>query len=83
LIVAFLNSSNNAVLVNNCQNLQNLTVTLNVTEDLVTLGNTRFSLQLNCYPQIGSKAPNFTPETGDSSLTWFQYVVIVENSQVT
>jgi hypothetical protein len=38
--VSSLGSSNNAILVNNCQNLENLHVTLLVTEDLVTLGNT-------------------------------------------
>jgi hypothetical protein len=81
--VSCLGSGNNAVLVNSCQNLQNLQVTLAVSEDLVTLGNTGFSLQLNCYPQIGSKSPNATPQTGDSSLTWFQYVLFVTNNQVT
>jgi len=75
-------SSNNSILVNGCQNLQDLTVTLRVTQDLITLGNTGFSLQLNSYPQIGSKAQG-TPQTGDSTLTWFQYILIVANNQVT
>ena len=48
-----LSSGNNAVLIDNCQNLQNLAVTLHVTEDLVTVADTGFSLQLNCYPQPG------------------------------
>jgi hypothetical protein len=83
VLAAGLGSSNNAILVDNCQNLHNLTLTMTVTEDLVTLGDTGFSLQLNCYPQIGSKSPNATPQTGDSTLTWFQYIVIVANNQVT
>jgi hypothetical protein len=76
------NGSINTVLVSNCKNLFNLSVTLQVTQDLVTLANTGFSLQLNCYPQITSKAQG-TPETGDSTLTWFQYILIVANNQVT
>jgi hypothetical protein len=76
-------STNNVVFVDNCKSLHNLGVTLEVTEDLVTLGNTGFSLQLNCYPQIASKSPNATPQTGDGSLTWFQYVLYVTNNQVT
>jgi len=46
-----LSSSKNAVLFDNCQSLQNLTVTFHVTQDLVTSGNNGFSLQLNSYPQ--------------------------------
>jgi hypothetical protein len=79
-----LGSGNNAVLVDNCQDLQNLTVTLIVAEEaLVTCGDTGFSLQLNCYPQIGSISPNATPQTGPGTLTWFQYVLIVANNQAT
>jgi hypothetical protein len=80
--MAFLSGFNNANLIDNCQNLFNLTVQLQVTEDLVTLGDTGFSLQLNCYPQIGSTTPNSTPQTGGGSLTWFQYVLIVANNQI-
>jgi hypothetical protein len=79
----FLSSSNNAILVDNCQNLQNLTITLEVTEDLVTVGDTGFSLQLNTYPQTTSKTLNFTPQTGDNTMTWIQYVLYVQNNQVT
>lgn len=68
--MSFLSSSNNAIMVDNCQNLQNLTVTLNVTQDMVTLGNTGFSVQLNCYPQPGSVAQGQT-------LNWFQYIIYV------
>jgi hypothetical protein len=71
------------VLVDNCQNLDNLTLTLNVNEDLVILGNTGFSRQLNCFPQTNSKSPNATPRTDDSTLTWFQYALVVANNQVT
>jgi hypothetical protein len=77
----FWSNNNNAVLIDNCTSLQNLTVRLVVTRDLITLGNQGFSLQLNSYPQPGSKAQG-TPQTGDSSLTWFQYVLIVVNNQV-
>jgi hypothetical protein len=52
--MAFLAGANNAVLIDNCQNLSNLTVQLQVTEDLITLEDTGFSVQLNCYPQIGA-----------------------------
>lgn len=63
----------NAVLVNNCQNLQNLTVTLQVTQDLITLGDTGFSLQLNCYPPPGVTSVGLT-------LNWIQYTLYVSNN---
>jgi len=72
-----LSSSNNAILVSKCQNLQNLTVSLQVTQDLITLGNNGFSLQLNCYPQTN---PQSTYR--DKPLNWFQYVIAVENNSV-
>lgn len=80
--MAFFSGANNVVFVNNCQNLQNLTITLLVTEDLVTVDSGGFSLQLNCYPQPGlipqgQQLPE--QEVGDLSLTWFQYLVIVQN----
>jgi hypothetical protein len=72
--MGFLSSNNNANLVDNCQNLQNLTVTLDVTEDLVTLGNTGFSLQVNSYPQPASQSQGQT-------LNWFQYIIyVLQNS---
>ena len=46
--MAFLAGANNAVLINNCQNLSNVTVQVQVTEDLITLEDTGFSVQLNC-----------------------------------
>ena len=77
----FLAGANNAVLINNCQSLSNLTVQLQVTEDLITLEDTGFSVQLNCYPQIGAITPNSTQGTtfpGEvvGQLEWFQYVLI-------
>jgi|GEM_PF-6465904 len=71
--MGFQSSNNNAVLVSNCQNLQNLTVTLQVTQDLVTLANSGFSLQLNCYPQTTSVSQGQT-------LNWFQYIIVVANN---
>jgi hypothetical protein len=51
--MGFLSGNNNVVLVSQRKNLQGLTVTFKVTEDLVTVGNTGFGLQLNCFPQAG------------------------------
>lgn len=83
--MAFLAGASNAVLINNCQNLSNLTVLLQVTEDLITLEDTGFSVQLNCYPQIGAITPNSTQGTtfpGEvvGQLEWFQYVLNVTNN---
>jgi len=72
-----LSSSKNAVLFDNCQSLQNLTVTFHVTQDLVTSGNNGFSLQLNSYPQT---KPQTTYK--DKPLDWFQYVIAVESNSV-
>jgi len=72
-----LGSSNNAILVSKCQNLQNLTVSLQVTQDLITFGNNGFSLQLNCYPQTNPQSIY-----QGQPLKWFQYVIAVENNSV-
>ena len=61
--MAFLAGASNAVLINNCQNLSNLTVQLQVTQDLITLEDTGFSVQLNCYPQIGAITTRSTQGT--------------------
>ncbi|HWA93207.1 MAG TPA: hypothetical protein VG844_01300 [Terracidiphilus sp.] len=79
--------SNNSILVNGCKNLENLTVTLQVTEDLITVGDKGFSLQLNSYPQPTAITPNSTPETTFpgkvvGQLNWFQYLIIVANKHV-
>jgi len=63
-----LSGASNAVFIDNCQSLQNLTVRLQVLETLVTSGNTGFSLQLNSYPQPGSTSQG-------QALSWFQYVL--------
>jgi hypothetical protein len=70
--MGFLSGNNNVVLVSQCKNLQGLTVTFKVTEDLVTVGNTGFGLQLNCFPQAGQVFQNQT-------LNWFQYAIIIGN----
>ncbi len=62
-------------MVNGCQNLLNLTVTLQVTEDLVTWGNKGFSLQLNSYPQPGQTCQG-------EPLDWFQYIIYVLDGQL-
>jgi hypothetical protein len=71
--MAFPNSNINAVLINNCQDLENLTVTLQVTQDLITLGDTGFSLQLNCYPPPGVSVVGLT-------LNWIQFILYVSNT---
>lgn len=86
--MAFLSGSNNAILIDNCQNLFNLTVQLQLTEDLATVGDTGFSLQLNSYPQPTAITPNSTPGTTFPGLVvgqldWFQYILIVGNNQIT
>ncbi len=68
--MGFLSGNNNVVLVSQCANLQGLTVTFKVTEDLVTVGNAGFGLQLNCFPQAGQTFQNQT-------LNWFQYVIAI------
>jgi hypothetical protein len=70
-----LKGNNNAILFDRCKNLRNLTVTLQITQDLITLGNNGFSLQLNCYPQT-------KPTVNGQPLKWIQYVIAVENNSV-
>jgi hypothetical protein len=70
-----LSSSDNAVLFDDCKSLQHLTVTLKVTQDLVTLGNNGFSFQVNCYPQTKPQAVY-----QGVPLKWIQYVIAVENN---
>jgi hypothetical protein len=73
--MGFLSGNTNSVVVSQCNNLQDLTVTLTVTEDLVTVGNAGFSLQLNCFPTAGQIFQNQT-------LNWFQYTLVVQNGQI-
>jgi hypothetical protein len=67
--------NNNAVLVNGCNSLENLTVTLKVTVGLIAAGNTGFSLQLNCYPL------SYSTNKG-VPLEWAQYVLAVAKDTV-
>ncbi|HTW48910.1 MAG TPA: hypothetical protein VMD92_13240 [Acidobacteriaceae bacterium] len=64
-------SNNNAILIDNCNNLQNLTVLLEVTEDLATTNNGGWSLQLNCYAPPGQYCQT-------SQVNVLQYIVIVQ-----
>jgi hypothetical protein len=68
--MTFFSSGDNAILIDNCTNLENLTVTLAVTEDLITVGDTGFSMQVNSYPPAGLTAQG-------SPLIWFQYIIHV------
>jgi hypothetical protein len=68
--MGFLSGRTNVVLVSQCNNLQGLTMTLEVTEDMVTVGNTGFGIQLNCFPQPGQVVQGQT-------LNWFQYVIAI------
>src|SRR5450432_3859390 len=73
--MGFLSGNKNVLLVSQCNNLQGLTVTLTVTEDLVTVGNTGFGMQLNCFPQAGQTAQSET-------LNWFQYGFVIQNGKI-
>jgi hypothetical protein len=68
--MAFLSGNTNVTLISQCNNLNGLTVTFTVTEDLVTVGDTGFGLQLNCFPQAGQVFQNQT-------LNWFQYGLVI------
>ncbi len=68
-------SNNNAVLIDGCNNLQNLQVLLEVTEDLATTDGGGWSLQLNCYPPAGRYCQT-------SQLEIFQYIVIAQGGNL-
>ncbi len=68
-------SNNNAVLINDCNNLQNLSVFLEVTEDIATTTGSGWSLQLNCYPPVGQYCQT-------SQINWLQYIVIVQGGSL-
>jgi len=68
-------SNNNAVLIDGCNNLQNLSVLLEVTEDISTTAGSGWSLQLNCYPPAGEYCQT-------SQVNWFQYMVIVQGGNL-
>jgi hypothetical protein len=73
--MGFLSGNSNVVLVSQCTNLEGLTVTFTVTDDLFTVGNTGFSLQLNCFPQAGKTFQN-------QLLNWFQYAIVIDGGSV-
>jgi hypothetical protein len=64
-------SNSNAIFIDSCKNLQNLTVRLTVSEDLITYQDGGFSLQLNAYPPPGKQSQGQT-------LTWFQYIIYIQ-----
>lgn len=68
-------SNNNAVLIDGCQNLENLSVLLQVTEDVKTTTGGGWSLQLNCYPPAGEYCQA-------SQVNIFQYIVYVQGGNL-
>jgi hypothetical protein len=68
-------SNNNAVLIDGCNNLQNLSVLLEVTEDIATTGGTGWSLQLNCYVPPGHYCQT-------SQVNFLQFIVIVQGGSL-
>jgi hypothetical protein len=74
--VELLTGSTNSILVDNCEALQDVTVKLAVTDDLVTAGNDGFSLQLNAYPMPGAVSVGL-------ALNWIQFVLRVANGEAT
>ncbi len=70
-----LSSGNNSLLNNNCASLENLSVSLFVSQDLITYQDTGFSLQLNSYPPPGEHSQGQT-------LNWLQYLIYVQQGQL-
>lgn len=68
-------SNNNAVLIDGCNNLQNLSVTLEVTEDVATTDGGGWSFQLNCYPPPGQYCQA-------SQVNIVQYIVYVQGGSL-
>jgi hypothetical protein len=68
-------SNNNAVLINGCNNLQNPSVLLEVTEDIATTSGSGWSMQLNSFPPPGQKCQT-------SQINWLQYIVIVQGGSL-
>jgi hypothetical protein len=64
-------SNTNAILIDGCNNLQNITVLLEVTEDLATIDGSGWSFQLNCYVPPGEYCQT-------SPVNWVQYLVVVQ-----
>jgi hypothetical protein len=68
-------SNSNAVLFDGCKPLRNLTVLLEVTEDISTVEGNGFTLQVNCFPWPGNYVQN-------QQLNYLQYVVFVLSNQL-
>ena len=68
-------SNNNAVLIDGCNNLQNLSILLEVTEDIATTDGNGWSFQLNCYPPAGEYCQT-------SQINIFQYIVYVQGGNL-
>lgn len=68
-------SNNNSILIDGCNSLKNLSVLLEVTEDIATTDGNGWSFQLNCYPPAGEYCQT-------SQLTWLQYIVYVQGGNL-
>jgi hypothetical protein len=68
-------SNNNAVLIDGCNNLQNLKVSLGVIENVATTDGSGWSLQLNCYPPPGEYCQT-------SQVNIVQYIVYVQGGSL-
>jgi hypothetical protein len=68
-------SNNNVVLIDGCNKLQNLSVLLEVTEDVATTAGSGWSFQLNCYPPAGEYCQT-------SQVNVFQYIVYVQGGNL-
>jgi hypothetical protein len=68
-------SNHNAVLIDGCNNLQNLSVTLEITEDVATTAGSGWSFQLNCYPPPGEYCQV-------SQVNILQYIVYVQGGNL-
>ena len=65
-------SNTNAVLFDNCNNLQNLRVLLEVGSDISTVYNSGWTLQLNCFAPPGHFCQS-------SQVNWLQFIIYVWN----
>jgi hypothetical protein len=68
-------SNNNAVLIDGCNNLHNLSVLLEVVEDIATTDGNGWTFQLNCYPPAGEYCQT-------SQLNFLQYIVYVQGGNL-
>jgi hypothetical protein len=68
-------SNTNAILIDGCNNLQNLTVSLKVTEDIATTAGSGWSFQVNCYTPASAYCQH-------CQLSVLQYIVIVQGGNL-